>query len=300
VAALLLSTAARAFPLYSFETLYNNNGEPDPTGTRPDNFTVNGGGTTLTQDTIGATDGTHSIKYAMVQGAFFTGGITTTLAPNITTQNAVSMDVTIPAGGAFTGNFANLGISMFGDNAPMNLHGLQVQTIPANEARIKLDPGTYKIGVPLIAIGNPITFDPNVPFTSIFGSDPNTQLTPVSWEFYINKSTDAALTVYIDNIRMFQLMPGDANVDGKVDTLDFNALAGNFGGTGKVWRNADFNNDGTVDTLDFNSLAANFGKSANPPPGDGGGGAGALVPEPSTLMLACGAAGLLICRRRRR
>jgi hypothetical protein len=53
---------------------------------------------------------------------------------------------------------------------------------------------------------------------------------------------------------------GDANLDGRVDTLDFNALAANFGGTGRNWWQADFNFDGTVDTLDFNFLAAGFGK----------------------------------------
>jgi hypothetical protein len=86
---------------------------------------------------------------------------------------------------------------------------------------------------------------------------------------------------------------GDANIDGKVDTLDFNSLAANFGGTGKVWSQADFNYDGKIDTLDFNKLAANFGQQLSE-------GAGALVPEPSI----CGLLGLasigLISRRRRR
>jgi hypothetical protein len=53
----------------------------------------------------------------------------------------------------------------------------------------------------------------------------------------------------------------DANLDGKVDTLDFNTLAANFGGSGKHWFQGDFNFDGLVDTLDFNKLAANFGKA---------------------------------------
>jgi subtilase family serine protease len=56
-------------------------------------------------------------------------------------------------------------------------------------------------------------------------------------------------------------LTGDANHDRSVDTLDFNALAANFGGTGKNWSQADFNYDGTVDTLDFNALASQFGKS---------------------------------------
>jgi hypothetical protein len=72
----------------------------------------------------------------------------------------------------------------------------------------------------------------------------------------------------------FYFLNGDANHDKKVDTLDFNALAANFGGTGKNYSQADFNYDGIVDTLDFNRLAAQFGKTlataalqvAAPPP----------------------------------
>jgi hypothetical protein len=57
------------------------------------------------------------------------------------------------------------------------------------------------------------------------------------------------------------LAPGDANGDYAVDTIDFDILAANFGGSGKTWYQGDFNNDGIVDTLDFNALAANFGLS---------------------------------------
>jgi hypothetical protein len=95
---------------------------------------------------------------------------------------------------------------------------------------------------------------------------------------------------------------GDANLDGKVDTLDFNALAGNFGGTNKVWTQADFNFDGVVDTLDFNNLAANFGQqiSDGSSSGPASVGVGALVPEPSCLGLLTLAACSLAARRRRR
>jgi autotransporter-associated beta strand protein len=93
---------------------------------------------------------------------------------------------------------------------------------------------------------------------------------------------------------------GDANLDGKVDTLDFNALAGNFGGTGKVWTQADFNFDGTVDTLDFNFLASNFGQQIASDGGGGGASIGALVPEPTSVTLLGVAAVGLMARRRRR
>jgi hypothetical protein len=101
----------------------------------------------------------------------------------------------------------------------------------------------------------------------------------------------------VDNVRAMRL-EGDANFDGIVDTLDFNALAANFGGTNKTWNQADFNFDGKVDTLDFNFLAANFGKSVGSDnPGSGGG--GALVPEPATVSIIAIAYGCLFKRRNR-
>ena len=56
----------------------------------------------------------------------------------------------------------------------------------------------------------------------------------------------------------------DANYDRTVDTLDFNSLAGNFGGSNKLFSQGDFNYDGIVDTLDFNILANKFGQTLAP------------------------------------
>ncbi len=88
---------------------------------------------------------------------------------------------------------------------------------------------------------------------------------------------------------------GDANLDGVVNALDFNAVATNFGGSSKVWSQGDFNYDGSVNTLDFVSLASNFGTvlpASVPAPV-----LGTLVPEPASFALA--AVGLLAMRRRR-
>jgi fibronectin-binding autotransporter adhesin len=84
---------------------------------------------------------------------------------------------------------------------------------------------------------------------------------------------------------------GDANLDGQVNTDDFNVLAGHFNETGDFWQSGDFNYDGKVNALDFNSLASNFGKTLSSPA------LGALVPEPAAMALVV--TSLLATRRRR-
>lgn len=88
--------------------------------------------------------------------------------------------------------------------------------------------------------------------------------------------------------------PGDANGDGKVDSADFDILAGNFGQTtGLSWSQGDFNGDGIVNALDFNTIATNygFGVSAAALPGS-------VVPEPSSLLLLFAGASALLTKRR--
>ena len=95
---------------------------------------------------------------------------------------------------------------------------------------------------------------------------------------------------------------GDANLDSRVNLLDFNRLASNFGGAGKIWSQGDFNYDGDVNLLDFNLLAANFGRIAAGPglsPGDWAALAGA-VPEPSAALLVTLAMVAVTRRARRR
>jgi fibronectin-binding autotransporter adhesin len=86
---------------------------------------------------------------------------------------------------------------------------------------------------------------------------------------------------------------GDANLDGRVNALDFNILASNYG-TGLVWAKGDFDYNNSVDTNDFNLLARNFNVTPLP-----AGGLGALVPEPVSATLVAMGVGLLLSRRRR-
>jgi hypothetical protein len=79
-------------------------------------------------------------------------------------------------------------------------------------------------------------------------------------------------------------LPGDANLDQKVDLNDFGLLKLNFG-AGQTWAEGDFDSSGAVDLSDFGMLKQNFGQSA------------AAVPEPATWLLASWAVALLACVR---
>jgi hypothetical protein len=96
-----------------------------------------------------------------------------------------------------------------------------------------------------------------------------------------------------DSVLVRYTFYGDANLDRKVNALDFNALASNFGnGTGKIWTMGDFNYDGMSNTLDFNAIAINFNQALPSPA------LGSLIPEPAGCAIFAGAGA--ICLRRRR
>ena len=87
------------------------------------------------------------------------------------------------------------------------------------------------------------------------------------------------------------VIPGDANLDGKVDVNDLTIVLSNFGQTtaNVTWSTGDFNGDGQVDVNDLTILLSNFGQSI------GASSTGIkAVPEPSTFaLLGIGAIALL-------
>jgi hypothetical protein len=90
---------------------------------------------------------------------------------------------------------------------------------------------------------------------------------------------------------------GDFDKDGDVDGDDFLAWQGGFGtASGALKSDGDYDNDGDVDGDDFLGWQDEFGS-----PGEGGSqGAVQGVPEPNSIMLlAAGAVGLGMWRRRR-
>lgn len=87
-------------------------------------------------------------------------------------------------------------------------------------------------------------------------------------------------------------IPGDANLDWKVDFSDLTTLARNYGTTNATWANGDFDNDGRVDFPDLVILARHYGQSlagADVRP--------AIVPEPASFVLpGLATVGLMIRR----
>ena len=86
------------------------------------------------------------------------------------------------------------------------------------------------------------------------------------------------------NSRSFFLrpsLPGDANLDGKVDINDLTKVLTSYNqSTGMNWGTGDFNNDGKVDINDLTIVLTHYNQSL------GSSAAGmAAVPEPSSLAL---------------
>lgn len=199
------SSSAHATLAYSFEG-----------GSPPDGFGPNGGGVTVTQDTIGATDGINSLKASVVNGATFVGALTGNIPAPIGDPpgiQSIFFDLTIPQGGEFTGGFAVVGVTIFGASqpGPGQQFGLQAQFADFEHIGGKAA-GTYTVQIDLSSATHPTTFATGQSFNQIFGPNPGApnDIIPTGFQFFINKSNDAPVTIYIDNVRTLVPEPATA------------------------------------------------------------------------------------------
>jgi len=176
---------------YSFE------GNPPPDG-------FFGLGAAVTQDTIGATQGTNSMKYA-AGGGGFVGARTETVIPAALNDppgvNFVLFDMTLTE--AYAGGFADIGVTVFGHalNAPGGAQfGHQVQF--ADTVSIAtLGVGTHTdLRIDLDQSQGP--YRPGESFNAIFGPGPTDLTVASAFQFYISKNAGVPVTVYIDNVRL--------------------------------------------------------------------------------------------------
>lgn len=170
-----------------------------------DGFGPNGLGVTISADTIGATNGPTSLKASLVSGATFVGALTGNVAPSLGDPpgvDSIIFDLTITE--PFAGGFASLGVTIFGATqpGPGQVFGIPVQFsafVPVET----LAPGTTTQTLNLSSALHPVTFIAGQSFDQIFGtvgSGPN-DVIPTGFQFFINKSAGAPLTLYIDNVR---------------------------------------------------------------------------------------------------
>lgn len=187
-------SSAEAALAYSFE--------PDLEG-----FAANGAGITVTQDTIGATDGSNSMKVDIVQGPTFVGALTGIVSAPIGDPpgiDSILFDMTIEAGDEHTGSFAVVGVTIFGASqpGPGQLFGLPVQFADFENIGGKAA-GTHTVQIDLDDATHPTTFATNQSFNDIFGPNIGSgdDIIPTGFQLFFNQSSDAPVTVYIDNIR---------------------------------------------------------------------------------------------------
>jgi hypothetical protein len=259
-------------------------------------FGPNGAGTTVTLDTIGATDGANSMKFDIVQGATFVGALTGDLDPAIGDppgMEFVLYDLTItepfpsePPG------FVRTSVTIFGVSQPDFPGGqmpAQVQFF-TNEVDLgSLEAGTHKIQIDLAQESHPLTFEPDQSFNDIFGevgSGPN-DVIPTGFQIYINKSSTAPWTGYIDNIRVGTFETADFDFDRSVDGIDFLQWQRSY----LLDDGGDANGDGITNGIDLEIWESQFGGSLSLQGlgGASGGGPAVAVPEPTTIGLACAA-----------
>lgn len=99
--------------------------------------------------------------------------------------------------------------------------------------------------------------------------------------------TDTVVNPHVTNGDVIVAIPGDANLNGKVDFADLVILAANYGRPG-TFTSGDFNSDGVVNFMDLVILAAHYGQQVTP------------VPVPIAAIGGAGLLGLLLVQRYRK
>ncbi len=137
---------------------------------------------------------------------------------------------------------------------------------------------------------------------SILALQTDLALAPV-YDFPGNSDSLFAATPFAaapDTLTLFTTLPGDANLDLRVEDADLSLLLTNFGNAGAAWTAGDFTGDGIVDDADLSLLLTNFGGDVRSLFSSTGLSTNAsTIPEPASgaVLALCGM--LMLARRRR-
>lgn len=171
--------------------LYDMEGAPPPSGFGPN------GVVTVTQDTIGATQGSNSMRVD-TDGSTFVGAITDVVPAalgNPPGVKSILLDLTINAGEEFAGGFADMGVTVFGCKGATC--GLSAQ-FADYESIGALPAGTYKD----LQFDLTTSIGPNFPGKSFNQILADGDLDAVThFQLYFNQTFNEPMISYIDNIR---------------------------------------------------------------------------------------------------
>ena len=220
--ALSLATSASAGLISSFESGLDGWKSTDPTNV------------TISQDTIGATDGMYSLKVVRTDSMW---------------NNTMENDPAVVFHFQAPWNRLSFDVTAFAADVPAGWLNLT----PVLNSQSQMWQQGPDLRVPLDGMPHTLTWD----FSTI------TTPAPMSgwFQLFLPSNSGGPLTYYLDNIRTTTTaLPGDANLDGKVDFADLLTLAQNYGGTGLLWQNGDFTGEGNVDFTDLLTLAQHYGQ----------------------------------------
>jgi hypothetical protein len=256
-----------------------------------------------------------------------TAGADAVISGNFTNQGAVAGPTTagkflaftddVDGPGSFTGNIRHQGIYTAPPNPGTTSAGADLTFAPSAGLAIDVAPDSNHLrlqaaGAAILNGTLKILTAPGfVP--APLQAYPLLQATSRTGVFTTYSGTDAGkgllyAPVYSDTgLTLIPTLPGDANVDGRVDFNDLVAIAQHYNtSTGNVWSTGDFTYDGVTDFNDLVLLAQHYNTSVFAPAAAASGSdfaqdwSLAQVPEPAAVSSLLILAPAILARRRRR